>query len=160
MQARRVKYAWGVVVVHSHGGEVEVQLDRRVGRGAARGVVRSWSLLLHDHINTANTDQNSHLVSRPRFNRVDLAFGRAAETRKLGSVSLSRTPRNGLVKSSHASSIPYRSQHLFHLTTNYLLLHTSAMGETFPEVEGGGSLILAWQVKNKKVLIVGGGEVS
>lgn len=34
------------------------------------------------------------------------------------------------------------------------------MGEEFPEVEGGGSLILAWQVRNKKVLVVGGGEVS
>lgn len=29
----------------------------------------------------------------------------------------------------------------------------------FPEVQGGGSLILAWQVKGKKVLVVGGGEV-
>lgn len=29
----------------------------------------------------------------------------------------------------------------------------------FPEVQGGGSLILAWQVKNKKVLVIGGGEV-
>lgn len=29
----------------------------------------------------------------------------------------------------------------------------------YPEVEGGGSLILAWQVKNKKVLVIGGGEV-
>ncbi|KAK4544575.1 hypothetical protein LTR36_004147 [Oleoguttula mirabilis] len=34
------------------------------------------------------------------------------------------------------------------------------MGEKFPEVEGGGSLILAWQVRNKKVLVVGGGEVA
>ncbi|QIX01175.1 hypothetical protein AMS68_006692 [Peltaster fructicola] len=34
------------------------------------------------------------------------------------------------------------------------------MGEEFPAVEGGGSLILAWQVKNKKVLVVGGGEVA
>ena len=33
------------------------------------------------------------------------------------------------------------------------------MPETFPEVRGGGSLILAWQVRNKKVLVVGGGEV-
>ncbi|KAK3669855.1 Bifunctional dehydrogenase and ferrochelatase [Recurvomyces mirabilis] len=33
-------------------------------------------------------------------------------------------------------------------------------GEKFPEVEGGGSLILAWQVKNKKVLVIGGGEVA
>lgn len=31
--------------------------------------------------------------------------------------------------------------------------------EEFPEVQGGGSLILAWQIKNKKILIVGGGEV-
>ncbi|KAF2161488.1 hypothetical protein M409DRAFT_59186 [Zasmidium cellare ATCC 36951] len=34
------------------------------------------------------------------------------------------------------------------------------MAESFPEVQGGGSLILAWQVKNKKVLVVGGGEVA
>lgn len=30
----------------------------------------------------------------------------------------------------------------------------------FPEVQGGGSLIIAWQIKGKKVLVVGGGEVS
>jgi precorrin-2 dehydrogenase / sirohydrochlorin ferrochelatase len=30
----------------------------------------------------------------------------------------------------------------------------------FPDVEGGGSLILAWQIKDKRVLVVGGGEVS
>lgn len=34
------------------------------------------------------------------------------------------------------------------------------MGEEFPEIEGGGSLILAWQIKNRKVIVVGGGEVS
>ena len=33
------------------------------------------------------------------------------------------------------------------------------MPEKFPEVQGGGSLILAWQVKSKRVLVVGGGEV-
>jgi len=32
--------------------------------------------------------------------------------------------------------------------------------EKFPKVEGGGSLILAWQIRNKRVLVVGGGEVS
>ncbi|KAJ4417988.1 Bifunctional dehydrogenase and ferrochelatase [Gnomoniopsis sp. IMI 355080] len=32
--------------------------------------------------------------------------------------------------------------------------------EEFPKVQGGGSLILAWQIKGKKVLIVGGGEVA
>ncbi|KXX82218.1 Siroheme biosynthesis protein met8 [Madurella mycetomatis] len=30
----------------------------------------------------------------------------------------------------------------------------------FPEVQGGGSLIIAWQIKDKKVLVVGGGEVA
>ncbi|KAJ5765303.1 hypothetical protein N7520_004862 [Penicillium odoratum] len=30
----------------------------------------------------------------------------------------------------------------------------------FPEVQGGGSLILAWQIKGKHVLVVGGGEVA
>lgn len=29
----------------------------------------------------------------------------------------------------------------------------------YPEIQGGGSLILAWQVRNKRVLVVGGGEV-
>lgn len=33
-------------------------------------------------------------------------------------------------------------------------------GGKFPEVQGGGSLILAWQIKGKKVLVIGGGEVS
>jgi hypothetical protein len=30
----------------------------------------------------------------------------------------------------------------------------------FPEIQGGGSLILAWQVKSKHVVVIGGGEVS
>ncbi|KAL8935746.1 MAG: hypothetical protein Q9216_005282 [Gyalolechia sp. 2 TL-2023] len=34
------------------------------------------------------------------------------------------------------------------------------MPEKFPAVQGGGSLILAWQIKNKRVLVVGGGEVA
>lgn len=34
------------------------------------------------------------------------------------------------------------------------------MDRRFPEVQGGGSLILAWQIKKKNVLVVGGGEVS
>lgn len=34
------------------------------------------------------------------------------------------------------------------------------MAHSFPEVQGGGSLILAYQVKNKKVVVIGGGEVS
>lgn len=31
--------------------------------------------------------------------------------------------------------------------------------DQFPQVQGGGSLILAWQIKDKNVLVVGGGEV-
>lgn len=33
------------------------------------------------------------------------------------------------------------------------------MPQNFPAIQGGGSLILAWQIKNKRVLVVGGGEV-
>lgn len=33
------------------------------------------------------------------------------------------------------------------------------MSKSFPAVQPGGSLILAWQIKDKKVLVVGGGEV-
>lgn len=35
-----------------------------------------------------------------------------------------------------------------------------AESNKFPKVEGGGSLILAWQIKSKHVLVVGGGEVA
>lgn len=34
------------------------------------------------------------------------------------------------------------------------------MGKSFPQVQPGGSLILAWRIKDKNVLVVGGGEVS
>ncbi|OJJ47059.1 hypothetical protein ASPZODRAFT_131991 [Penicilliopsis zonata CBS 506.65] len=34
------------------------------------------------------------------------------------------------------------------------------MSTKFPEVQGGGSLILAWQIRDKHVLVVGGGEVA
>ncbi|OJJ07087.1 hypothetical protein ASPVEDRAFT_356192 [Aspergillus versicolor CBS 583.65] len=34
------------------------------------------------------------------------------------------------------------------------------MASKFPKVQGGGSLIIAWQVKQKNVLVVGGGEVA
>ncbi|MBE3044477.1 NAD(P)-dependent oxidoreductase, partial [Candidatus Bathyarchaeota archaeon] len=33
-------------------------------------------------------------------------------------------------------------------------------GPQFPAVQPGGSLIIAWQIKGKNVLVVGGGEVS
>ena len=36
----------------------------------------------------------------------------------------------------------------------------SETSRKFPEVQGGGSLILAWQIKGKTVLVVGGGEVG
>lgn len=38
--------------------------------------------------------------------------------------------------------------------------HSIAAMAKFPEIEGGGSLMLAWQIRNKIVLMVGGGEVS
>lgn len=34
------------------------------------------------------------------------------------------------------------------------------MPDEHPAIQNGGSLILAWQIKNKRVLVVGGGEVS
>jgi hypothetical protein len=36
----------------------------------------------------------------------------------------------------------------------------STMKSKFPEVQGGGSLLLAWQVRNKHILVIGGGEVN
>jgi precorrin-2 dehydrogenase/sirohydrochlorin ferrochelatase len=44
---------------------------------------------------------------------------------------------------------------------NYHKLRDLVMGEKeFPEIQGGGSLILAWQIRNKRVLVVGGGEAN
>ncbi|MCJ1428663.1 Bifunctional dehydrogenase and ferrochelatase [Sticta canariensis] len=34
------------------------------------------------------------------------------------------------------------------------------MSDDHPAIQGGGSLILAWQIRNKRVLVVGGGEVA
>ena len=34
------------------------------------------------------------------------------------------------------------------------------MQREYPAIEGGGSLLLAWQIKNKRVLVVGGGEAG
>lgn len=31
--------------------------------------------------------------------------------------------------------------------------------EKYPAIQGGGSLMIAWQVKGKPVLVIGGGEV-
>jgi len=43
---------------------------------------------------------------------------------------------------------------------NSLFFTFNTMSEQeFPEIQGGGSLILAWQIRNKRVLVVGGGEV-
>ena len=33
------------------------------------------------------------------------------------------------------------------------------MSSKFPAIQPGGSLIVAWQVRDKRVLVVGGGEV-
>ena len=42
---------------------------------------------------------------------------------------------------------------------NFFTIHQMDK-KSFPEIEGGGSLILAWQIRNKRVLVVGGGEAS
>jgi len=45
------------------------------------------------------------------------------------------------------------------LQTPATAIHSMDDEKKFPEVQGGGSLILAWQIRNKRVLVVGGGEV-
>lgn len=46
------------------------------------------------------------------------------------------------------------------IAMKFMLFIVLAMPEEFPTIQGGGSLILAWQIKNKRVLVVGGGEVA
>ena len=52
------------------------------------------------------------------------------------------------------------TQSTFAFAIVFATLKLRKMPEEFPAVEGGGSLILAWQIRNKRVLVVGGGEVS
>lgn len=68
------------------------------------------------------------------------------------SLSRSASPR----AFSIPSSIPALQSSTFSLDDFTIVV---AM-DPFPEVQGGGSLILAWQIRNKRVLVVGGGEVS
>ena len=55
----------------------------------------------------------------------------------------------------------FNSDKTFHVKDTSTLnpSYQIVMGQKFEEIEGGGSLMLAWQVRNKRVLVVGGGEV-
>lgn len=53
-----------------------------------------------------------------------------------------------------------RKRHIIFWILNLQKCYLIIIMSGFPEVQGGGSLILAWQIKNKHVLVVGGGEVS
>jgi len=50
--------------------------------------------------------------------------------------------------------------YLRRLRNNIFASSHSAMQSPYPEIQGGASLILAWQVRSKHVLVIGGGEVS
>lgn len=66
-------------------------------------------------------------------------------------------PKNYLRSAGNDVSLTF-SPNLINLES--LQRQLSNMPGKFPEIQGGGSLILAWQVKDKHVLVVGGGEVS
>jgi hypothetical protein len=42
----------------------------------------------------------------------------------------------------------------------FLPFFPGTMAQKFPDIQPGGSLIVAWQVREKRILVVGGGEVS
>ena len=42
----------------------------------------------------------------------------------------------------------------------YSAIVISTMSHKFPKVQGGGSLIVAWQAKDRNIVVVGGGEVN
>jgi hypothetical protein len=50
--------------------------------------------------------------------------------------------------------------HKSHFTNDAFHITSSAMSVDFPKIQGGVSLILAWQIKGKNVLVIGGGEVG
>lgn len=90
------------------------------------------------------------------------------ETRSTQPVHDARLPNTCFHMLSFSFSGPYRmygkiahAAPLFTARASHFPTQTSnnMAGEKFPAIEGGGSLILAWQVRNKKVLVVGGGEV-
>lgn len=70
------------------------------------------------------------------------------------SLPLIRSTYRGFFDTRISGDFKYRSSYAF----NFIIVE---MGEEkFKEVQGGGSLILAWQIRNKRVLVVGGGEAS
>lgn len=90
------------------------------------------------------------------------------ETRSTQPVHDARLPNTCFHMLSFSFSGPYRmhgkiahAAPLFTARASHFPtpISNNMAGEKFPAIEGGGSLILAWQVRNKKVLVVGGGEV-
>ena len=72
--------------------------------------------------------------------------------------SRDRAVDKGVIVRTNLSLIASSIQNLGH--DLIILCHYSPdMTHEYPPVEGGGSLILAWQIRNKRVLVVGGGEV-
>lgn len=44
--------------------------------------------------------------------------------------------------------------------SSILKLNNYVMTNDFTKIEPGGSLLIAWQLKDKKVVLIGGGEVA
>lgn len=62
---------------------------------------------------------------------------------------------------SPGNHIPFNFSHLLGVAIHgSSRAHALTMPNAYPEIQGGGSLILAWQIRNKQVLVVGGGEVG
>jgi hypothetical protein len=61
-------------------------------------------------------------------------------------------------RKGHQSNSLSPSFHHAHLW--WVVQADSSIMPTYPEIVPGGGLILAWQIKDKKVLLVGGGNVA
>lgn len=95
---------------------------------------------------------------------VDASVGEAWRFQVGQNCTLSETEDLGLRKgfaekfilsSTFPNEIQPRSSTFIYQTSHPVPI----MGRSFPEPQGGGSLMLAWQVRNRKVLVIGGGEV-
>lgn len=108
--------------------------------------------------------KKAELVSRKlaTVDELEIAFSSA----KIDCQDFPGLPGQSVIALSHTAveAIQDKSQQCFQgLSTLQSSLHVCANGlsmvANYPAVQGGGSLILAWQIKNKNVLVVGGGEV-
>lgn len=132
-------------------GDADVDAGLTVGKFAQVGFGGRGTQALADGICEAGMRSPREDLHAPHGSSM---FGWKKKRKKNGRKSWEK-------QSARAVCADCRMPHALSLSSSLQPLprSTSRMSQ-FPEIQGGGSLILAWQVKSKHVVVIGGGEVS